>query len=204
MRIKTSQPRVIVSGQKVDHSLTYRDVSFRKTEIGRIPSDIFLSTEQTPPLDSLKKSRPVVVQQPEMSHGEPVVRETTRRFQGEAPNAIVKGAVGGAIGGVVGAVLSGFPMVLSGSAAWLAGGAAVGAAVGGFLSYNSAASKEVQLVVQEKSIVSQEMTGIETRVSPGSLKGRQGFYHSFSPALQSTQHGTYDVPKLQLSRKADS
>ena len=67
--------RIITTGKKIDHTLNFRTVRFQRQEVGRIPNDIFLPTEQTPPLESLKHVRPVIVDQPEMRNGGPNIRE---------------------------------------------------------------------------------------------------------------------------------
>ena len=87
--------KIITTGRKIDHTLQFRDLRFHREEIGKIPNDIFLPTDQTPPLDSLKHSRPVIVNQPEMIDGEPNVREVSKRFQASAPSPVVGGVVGG-------------------------------------------------------------------------------------------------------------
>jgi hypothetical protein len=196
--------KIISSGRRIDHTLTYRDVRFDRREVGRIPNDIFLPTSQTPPLDTLKKSRPVMVNQPEMKNGEVNVREISERFQASAPSPLVGGLVGGFVGGVTGSILGGFASLFSGHGAFLVGAGALGIAGGAYLGARNAASKEVQLVVRERPILSQSMTGIETRVSQGHLKGKSGFFHHFSGQLEATNHGTYDVPVIQTVRKGRS
>lgn len=190
----------VASGRKIDHTLTYRDVNFHSQEVGRIPNDIFLPTDQTPPLESLKKVRPVIVRQPEMSNGEPVVREISRRFQATAPSPVVGGLVGGFVGGVVGAVAGGFLSIGTGNGAFLIGGLALTGAVGAYIGAAGNASKEVQLVVSERPIESKTMTGIDTAVRAGTLKGQRGYFHSFSGRLERTHHGNYDVPRIQTVR----
>lgn len=194
------QSSTVASGRKIDHTLTYRNVNFRSEEVGRIPNDIFLPTDQTPPLESLKKERPVIVRQPEMSNGEPVVREVSQRFQASAPSPVVGGLVGGFVGGVVGAIAGGFISIGTGNGAFLVGGLALSGAVGAYIGAAGAASKEVQLVVNERPIESKTMTGIDTAVRAGTLKGRQGYFHSFSGRLERTHHGNYDVPRIQTVR----
>lgn len=191
---------IITSGRRIDHSLTYRKVNFHSQEVGRIPNDIFLPTDQTPPLDSLKKNRPVIVRQPEMSAGAPVVREITQRFQAQAPSPIVGGLIGGFVGGVIGAVAGGFVSIATGNGAFLVGGLALSGAAGAFLGANNAAGKEVQLVVNRRPIESKEMTGIDTHVRPGRLKGKQGYFHTFSGRIENTNHGIYDEPRVQTVR----
>lgn len=196
--------KVIATGKSIDHTLKYRDVRFREQEAGRLPNDIFLPTDQTPPLESLKKVRPVMVKQPEMINGEVRVREVSERFQASAPNPAVAGAIGAAVGGIAGAVIGGAITLFTGNSAFLMGGGALGAAAGGFLNANSASNKEVQLVVRQKPILSKTMTGINTRVTQGRLKGRSGYFHSFAAQLETTNHGLYDVPRVQTVRKASS
>lgn len=194
--------RIITTGKKIDHTLSYRTVRFHRQEVGRIPNDIFLPTDQTPPLESLKHVRPVLVEQPEMREGEANIREITQRFQATAPSPVVGGVIGSAIGGLAGAVIGGLASALTGQSAFLLGGGALGVAAGGFLGAQNAASKEVQLVVSERPVLSQEMTGVDTRVTRGSLKGKPGYFHSFSAHLETTNHGNYDIPRVQTVRKA--
>lgn len=193
--------QIISTGRTIDHTLSYRSVRFQKEEIGRIPSDIFLPTSQTPPLDSLKKNRPVIVKQPELVDGQPVVREVTERFQASAPSAVLGGAIGGFAGGVVGAVVGGFASVFTGNGAFLLGAGALGLMGGAYLGASSAANQELQLVVQERPIHSQTMAGIDTEVTRGHLKGQNGYFHKFSAQLASTHHGTYQVPTVVTVRK---
>jgi hypothetical protein len=195
---------IVASGKTIDHTLVYRSIRFHKEELGRLPNDIFLPTEQTPPLDSLKKVRPVIVHQPEFVNHQPNVREVRERFQASAPSPLAGGTIGAIVGGVVGAVVGGFASVLSGNGAFLFGGGALGVAAGSFLGVKNATAKEVQLVVRERPILAKAMTGTDTRVSRGSLKGKSGYFHSFSAHLETTQHGMYDVPTLQTVRKASS
>ena len=194
--------KIIKTGKTIDHTLNYRTVRFRKEEIGKIPNDIFLTTDLTPPLESLKHTRPVLVNQPETRNGEVNVREVSERFQATAPSPVVGGVVGSVIGGVAGAVVGGVASLLTGNGAFLMGGAALGVAGGAFVGAQNAANKEVQLVVRERPINSQAMTGVDTRVSRGSLKGRSGYFHTFSAHLETTNHGHYDVPRVQTVRKA--
>lgn len=194
--------KIITTGRKIDHTLQFRDLRFHREEIGKIPNDIFLPTDQTPPLDSLKHSRPVIVNQPEMIDGEPNVREVSKRFQASAPSPVVGGVVGGFVGGVVGAIVGGFASLATGQGAFLVGAGALGLAGGAYFGAANAAGKEVQLVMRERPILSQTMNGVDTRVTPGTLKGKSGYYHSFSAHLETTNHGTYDVPTVQTVRKA--
>lgn len=194
--------KIITTGRTIDHTLDYRTVRFHKEEVGRIPNDIFLSTDQTPPLDSLKHVRPVIVQQPEMREGKANVRAVSQRFQATAPSPLTGGVVGALVGGVAGAVVGGFASLLTGSGAFFVGGGSLGVAAGAFLGAQNAAAKEVQLVVRERPVNSHTMTGIDTQVTRGSLKGRSGYFHSFSAQLETTNHGTYDVPAVQTVRKA--
>jgi hypothetical protein len=193
--------KIIKTGRTIDHTLNYRTVRFRKEEVGKIPNDIFLSTDQTPPLESLKHTRPVIVNQPETRNGEVHVREVSERFQASAPSPLIGGVVGSLIGGVAGAVVGGVASLLTGNGAFLLGGGSLGVAGGAFLGAQSAANKEVQLIVRERPINSQSMTGIDTRVSRGSLKGRPGYFHTFSAHLQTTHHGNYEIPRVQTVRK---
>ena len=196
--------KIISTGRSIDHTLSYRNLRFQQQELGRIPNDIFLPTAETPPLDSLKPVRPVVVKQPEMVDGKAAVREVKERFQATAPSPVVGGLIGSFVGGVAGAVVGGFASILTGNGAFLLGAGGLGLAAGGFLGAQNAAGKEVQLVVRERPIHSQEMTGVETRVTRGSLKGNSGYFHSFSARLHSTHLGHYDVPEIQVVRKASS
>jgi hypothetical protein len=193
--------RIITTGKKIDHTLNFRTVRFQRQEVGRIPNDIFLPTDQTPPLESLKHVRPVIVDQPEMRDGAPNIREVTQRFQATAPSPVVGGVIGAAVGGVAGAVLGGLASALTGQGAFLLGAGALGVAAGGFLGAQNAATKEVQLVVSERPVRSQEMTGVDTAVTRGSLKGKPGYFHSFSAHLETSYHGNYDVPRVQTVRK---
>lgn len=193
--------RIIASGPKIDQTLTYRDVSFHKVEAGKLPDDLFLPTDQTPPLASLKLNRTVFLEQPDTVNGAPDIREKTERFQGKVTSPLASGIAGGAIGGLVGFIVGAFPAILTGNGAWMVGGALAGAAGAGFLGAASASGREMQLSVEEKPIQQKTMTGIDTNVSAGTLKGRQGFYHRFAPRLESTTIGTYDVPSLEIVKK---
>ena len=193
--------RVITTGKRIDHTLNYRTVRFHQEEVGRIPNDIFLTTPETPPLDSLKHSRPVMVQQPEFRGDDVNVREVSKRFQATAPSPIIGGAIGAFVGGVTGAIVGGFASILSGQGAFLIGAGAVGLAGGAYLGASNAANKEVQLVVRDKPILSHQMTGVETKVTKGTLKGKRGYFHSFSADLQSTNHGMYEQPSVQTVKR---
>ena len=193
--------RIIASGPKIDQNLTYRDVAFQKVEVGKLPSDLFLLTEQTPPLETLKLTRNVYVDQPDMVGGAADVREKTEHFQGKVTSPTAMAIGGGAIGGLVGFMVGAFPAILTGNGLWLAAGAALGAVGTGYLAASSASGKEVQLSLEEKPILHKSMTGIDTLVTAGTLKGKQGFFHRFEPQLQSTQVGTYDVPSLDIVKK---
>jgi uncharacterized protein YcfJ len=193
--------RIIASGPKVDHKLTYRDISFQRVEVGKLPNDLFLPTQQTPPLSSLTLTRSVFVDQPETVGGAPNVRQVSEHFQGQVSSPWTLGVAGGAIGGIVGAVVGAFPAILTGNGAWLAAGAILGAAGGGFSGATAAANREMQLSIEEKAILQKTMTGIDTVVSPGTLKGNQGFFHRFEPQLQSSNLGNYDVPSLDIVKK---
>lgn len=194
--------RIIATGRRIDHTLQYRDVNFFREEVGRIPNDIFLPTDQTPPLDSLKHSRPVMVQQPEFEGQKVKVNDVTRRFQASAPSPLLAGALGAFVGGVSGAIVGGFCALATGQGAFLVGAGALGLAGGAFLGATDASSKEVQLSVQKEPILSKTMTGIDTRVRQGSLKGKSGYFHSFSAQLETTHHGTYDVPSVRTVRQS--
>jgi len=194
--------RVISTGKTIDHTLTYRTVGFHREEIGKIPNDIFLATDETPPLDSLKHTRPVIVNQPDTIDGRANVREVSEHFQAAAPSPIVGGVVGSLIAGVAGLVVGGFASILSGNSTFLLATGALGLAGGAFVGAQSAAKKEVQLVVRERPINLHSMTGVDTEVRRGSLKGRSGYFHSFSAHLDSTHLGNYDVPDVQIVRKA--
>jgi hypothetical protein len=194
--------KIITTGKNIDHTLNYRTVRFQKQEVGKIPNDIFLTTDETPPLDSLKHARPVIVNQPETRDGQVNVREVSQRFQASAPSPVVGGVVGSLIGGVAGAVIGGVASLLTGNGAFLIGGGSLGVAGGAFLGAKNAANKEVQLIVRERPINSHTMTGVDTRVSRGSLKGRSGYFHTFSAHLETTHHGNYEVPRVQTVRKA--
>jgi len=195
--------RVISTGRRIDQTLTYRDVVHHREEVGRIPSDIFLPTAETPPLETLKKVRPVIVEQPEMVGGEVQVREVTHRFQESAPSAVVGGLVGGFVGGVVGSIVGGFASLFTGNGALLLGAGALGLAGGAFLGAHNAADQEVQLVVEEQPVLSKTMTGVDTEVSLGRLKGKSGYFHRFSGQLNTTEHGVYDVPRIRTIRRSD-
>lgn len=193
--------RIIASGPKIDQNLTYRDVAFHKVEVGKLPDDLFLPTRQTPSLESLKLTRNVYVQQPDMVDGTPDVREKTERFEGKVTSPTAMAIGGGAIGGLVGFMVGAFPAILTGNGAWMAAGAAVGAVGAGLLAAHSASGKEVQLSLEAKPILLKSMAGIATEVSAGTLKGQQGFFHRFEPNLQSRQVGTYEVPSLNIVKK---
>ena len=196
--------KIISTGKTIDHTLKYRNVRFHSEEVGRLPNDIFLSSKETPPLESLKKVRPVMVEQPEMINGAPNVTEVSQRFTASAPSPLVSGAIGAVIGGVAGAVIGGFVSVISGNGAFLLGAGSLGLAAGSYLGASNASNQEVQLVVSERPILSQTMTGTDTRVREGNLKGRSGYFHTFHARLQSDHLGTYDVPKIQTIRKGSS
>lgn len=193
--------KIISTGRTIDHTLKYRDVRFRPEEVGRLPNDIFLPTDQTPPLDSLKKTRPVIAEQPEMIDGQPAVREVSRRFQASAPSPLLGGVVGGLIGGIVGVAIGGFASIATGNGAFLVGGGALAAAGGAWFGARQAADKEVQLVVRERPILSHTMTGTDTVVTPGRLKGESGYFHTFHARLETSNHGAYDVPQVQTARR---
>ena len=196
--------KIISTGRKIDHTLQYRDLRFHREEVGKIPNDIFLPTDQTPPIDSLKPARPVVVPQPDMRDGMPDVRERSERFQASAPSPVVGGLIGGVVGGICGAVIGGIATLSTGNPAFVLGAGGLGVAGGALFGATQAANKEVQLVVNERPILSYEMTGTDTVVTPGHLKGKPGYYHTFHAHLESTNHGTYDVPRVQTVRKASA
>ena len=193
--------RIIASGPSIDQRVSYRDIAFHKAEVGKLPDDIFLSTDKTPPLESLKLSRPVLVDQPAVVNGKPAITEKSEHFQAKLASPVAIGVAGGLLGGFAGAVIGAFPAILTGNPVWFAAGAALGAAGGGLVGASSASGREYQLSVDEKPILEKRMTGIDTDVTAGSLKGKSGYFHRFEPRLESTNLGTYDVPSLKVVKK---
>ncbi len=195
---------ILASGKSVDVTVRHKIPVTRSETIGMIPSDVFLSHDQTPDVTGLAHNRPVTYEQPLVEGGAPVMLEVSQRIQARASSPILSGLVGGFCGGVTGFIAGGLVSMLTGNGAFLMGGAALGTATGGGLGALSAVGARVRVVEKEFPIEQRAMTGVEVQVSPGKLDGQPGFFHRFEPRLQRTPLGSYTQPILERYREGSS
>lgn len=188
---------VIASGKQIDQVVTYQVPVRKREELGKMPSDIFLPTDQTPPLDTLRHDRAISYDQPQVADGKAVMETRSEHFQESASSPILHGLVGGFCGGVTGFIAGGFVSMLTGNGAFLVGGGALGALGVGSLAAFAASKDHVRLVETEHNIEQRRMTGVDVEVSPGTLHGKAGYFHRFQPNFESTPLGHYTQPKVE-------
>ncbi len=188
---------VIASGRQIDQVVNYQVPVRKREELGKMPSDIFLSTDQTPALETLRHDCTVSYDQPQVAEGKPVMEARSEHFQENAQSPILAGLVGGFVGGVTGFIAGGFLSMVTGNGAFLVAVAPLGLAGGATLGAVAASHDRVRLVEEEFNIEQRRMTGVEVDVQPGELNGKTGYFHRFEPNFESTPLGHYTQPRVE-------
>jgi hypothetical protein len=192
---------VIAQGKRIDQVVQAKRPITERQTLGHIPSDVFTSSPESPPLESLKHDRPVVYDQPLLREGLPVYADFEQHFSARSASPLAWGLIGGFCGGVTGWILGGFAAMATGNAAFLLGGAATGLSVTAGLAALSARGDRVRLIGEEVPLESRQMTGVQVHSQPGTLQGEKGYFHRFSPALDRTPLGSYTQYKVEHFRE---
>ncbi len=195
---------IIAEGRRINQTLTHQVPVTNRVTLGEVPNDVFLSSPETPPLEQFRNRLPIVYDQPLVENGQPCMETRQTHFQASAASPLISGAIGGFAGVVTGWIVGGLTAMLTQNPNFLLGGAALGLAGGATLGAASASGSRVRLVIREEPIEQRQMTGVKTRVIPGTLKGEEGYFHRFQPEIVATPLGTYPKPQIEKFRIGDS
>lgn len=213
MFVSPTQTRLQISASRDDGTqpisvdLTYSVPITEHRHLGGTPRDYFDSNpapgaDQVSCKDGQCANLPqevwdtLPVQTPD---GKPVMRAITDHLSDAPRSPLLHGLTSGLGFGIGGAIVGGLAGALLGgnSMACAIGGAVTAGIVGGGLAAHAVQGDRIRLVWDTYDITTEHLNGYHEAVEPGTMDGQKGYFHRFSPVLQSENLGSYKTPRIE-------